>query len=257
MKTKNFLLLLAFLCFIVLSVEAQKIENAKLKLASDINTLQNSDWKGRLEPKLSKTYEEILDSIYGRDLVFKNGKNFNRYFGISGSPFLYPDPISANILVNSVSYEIMLLYDIYRDQVICELENLNGNNNGLIINKLNVNSFSFQDKSFINYPYTTGSLSGYYEVIYEGKEFSVLAKWYKTKVVSTTVNQIDFFSEADKEVIVIKGAETYKVRNNKDFLNFIGVSKSEAKKKYKRKLPKILNATNAQLVEFFKYFDMD
>lgn len=256
MNAKNFLLLLAFSCLNILSFKAQNIEDAKLKLASDIRTLQNSDWKGMLAPNLSKTLSELLDTIYGKDLVFKNGKTFSRYFGIAGSPFLYPDPLSGNISINSLNHEMMLLYDIYRDQVICKVENSIGNYNTLIINNLIVNSFSFHDKQFINYPNLIGLLSGYYELIYKGKEFSVLAKWYKTRVVSTTVNQIDFFSDAERQIILVKGTETAKVRNAKDFINFIGISKSEAKKKYKRKLPKFPIASNAELIDFSRCFDI-
>lgn len=256
MKIKSLLLIILFISCFIFFAKAQKIENTKSKIALDIKAMQNSDWKGRLTPDLSDSIAGLLEAVYGKDHAFKNGKTYNRYFGISGDPFLYPDLVNGQITINSHKYEnILLVYDIYTDRVICKVENSTGNNSTIIINSLTVDNFAIKDKKFINFPYSQGNLSGYYELIYKGKDFSLLAKWYKSKVNSTTVNQIDYFSEAEKQFYLINDSENSLIKNKKDFINFFGVSKSEAKKRYKRKLPKISLATNNELINLSKCFD--
>ncbi|MDF1549712.1 MAG: hypothetical protein P1P88_17930, partial [Bacteroidales bacterium] len=141
------------------------------------------------------------------------------------------------------------------DRVICKVENSTGNNSTIIINSLTVDNFAIKDKKFINFPYSQGDLSGYYELIYKGKDFSLLAKWTKVLSTSSNIKFINQFSVPNRLLFLVKDFQVDLIKNKRGFINFFGVSKSEAKKRYKRKLPKISLATNNELINLSKCFD--
>lgn len=236
---------------------AQSYIDAQNQLFTNLTSLQKNKHNIDSLTFYTKNTQSLLDSIYCENSILKNGKFYNNYFRIKGSPFLFKSkPKISQITINSKTINTdKLNYDIYSDQLVFEVVYENKIIK-TILNETIVEKFTINDKNFINCNNAGNGLIKYHELIYEGATFLLLAKWKKGKVSATQVNESDSFSGTQRSLFLINENNLAQIRNSKDIFRFFNTIKSD-RKKFKKTSPKRLSKANSEELKIFiSQFDL-
>jgi hypothetical protein len=118
-----------------------------------------------------------------------------------------------------------------------------------------VDNFHASNMLFVNFQHLFLGLSGFYEVIYKGKDFSLLAKWKKSETIGLSSKEIDLFSKPERSLFFLNDKKSCQVKNKKEFAFFLGLTKRELKSQLKFRFSKLSTASNAELCKLTSTFD--
>lgn len=253
MYAKTLSLLVFFNLTCSMFLYAQNFDDSKRRIESYLDKLKENKYFEAEEDSFSRSILPDITFLFISSSKLKNGKVFTYYTDIYGTPFLYDDALNGNVVIHGKLYNLRLLYDIYMDNLICSVGNLNGNKAPIILNKLLIESFSLNEKHFINYK--DKGLNGFYELIYDGGEFKLLAKWRKKSAVDVNQNRTKKFTKIKKQLYLVNDSASVQIRNKKAFINFFKLNKFDAKLKRKHPIKNLTAASNHELIDFAKSFE--
>jgi hypothetical protein len=119
------------------------------------------------------TLNEIwFDKIIGiENSGIINGPEYKmELIGTSSHPFLDRRDVIGTVQYQHASYQVPLLYDIYKDEIIVKHFSASGRGWFVQLDKRRVQEFVIQGRRFRNFP------DGFHEIIYECDQFLVVAK---------------------------------------------------------------------------------
>lgn len=255
MYVKTIVLLVFLHCSYIIKLSSQNIDGSKERIEVYLNKLKERSYFEAETDSFSKSILPSIESLFEVTSKLRNGKVFTIYSEIYGSPFLYKNASEGNIYINEKLFKAELLYDIYNDDLICLIGNSSGNRAPVIVNNLAVGSFSLGGRDFINFPYQHLNLNGYYELIYDGGNFKLLAKWFKKTTSDVNQNKIKKFMKEKKHLVLVNNSKSEVVRTRRAFVKFFNLTKKEARLKYKHPVKNLQTATNTGLIDFAKSFN--
>lgn len=214
------------------------------------NCFCQSNAKKEISNYFDKTVdEEILNSNNGKiHIDGYNLKNDHNYY-------LNKNFVAGTVYYDNQLYEnIMIKYDIYKDQLVKSFGNTTSLAIELITKKTDY--FKIGDKTFVNinnkYKYPK-DITGFFEEKYLGKDVSLYIKHFKTskEVISETTTYTEFKEYSNYELLFESKFRT--INTQKEILSIFPQLKSEIKEYYRKN--KFLEENNpdqfkADLIKF-------
>jgi len=187
---------------------------------------------------------ELFDDVIGiENTEIINGPKYTVPLYVSGTHPFYnsSNGTKGNITFGEQPYfNLILLYDIYSDEIIVEQRRATGLHALIKLYKPNVESFRIYDHTFRNYQgekaQKLGMVSGFYDVLYENSVFTLIARRKKNTHVDMGLVQ---YENEDQYFFIQQGRFTpfhgmksfYQVLGNKDLISELSsfVSKNNLK----------------------------
>jgi hypothetical protein len=155
-----------------------------------------------------------------------NGTKYTVPFQISGSHPFYISASGAKgdmTFVEQPYFNLILLYDVYSDELITQQLRPNGVHALIKLYKPNVALFRIHDHTFRNYhgdkAKKLGIASGFYDVLYENSTFTLIAKRKKNTHVQTA-GRIQY--ESEDQYFFIQKERVTPFRGMKNFYQVLG-----------------------------------
>jgi hypothetical protein len=165
---------------------------------------------------------EMVNHAVGPDHHLINGYLFHNYYSNSlGHPYFYLDGfIPGSVTLEGTTYDgVMINYDIHKQQVVVEYENMSGGMNQLIMVNDHVDEFRIGPFHFIK----TGpgwkdqSPAGFHQVI-TTEHFSCHVFWEKQHyTTSGSTSLVEQFTEPHRTYYARVGETLGKFRNRRSF----------------------------------------
>lgn len=158
---------------------------------------------------------------------FYSGSAYNEYSPQEDEhPYYTADWKYGSVNYGGEQYDnVPLLYDMAEDQLISAY--VHGNSIRLVRDK--VRWFTFDNKKFIK---ITGPLLplGFYQLVYEGKDFRYLIRRQKTFYMRTDGNTLRNSFDLKTDYFMEKDGRIYQVRSQRALLSLLGDKKQEVKR---------------------------
>ncbi|WP_431243879.1 hypothetical protein ACQ9BO_05080 [Flavobacterium sp. P21] len=188
---------------------------------------------------MKKEVSNYLDKTIGEEILnINNGKIHSDPYNLKNSHNYY---LNKNFVKGSVFYDnqlyenILIKYDIYKDQLVKSFENNSAFGITLINEKTDY--FLIGDKRFVNidnkfkYPKT---ITGFFEEKYLGKNISLYIKYFKTAketIIETTL-YTEFKEDIDYQILY--NSKFTSVNTQKEIVTTFPQLKKEIKDFYKK-----------------------
>lgn len=192
---------------------------------------------------------------YGSDADLVNGeKYYYPYRQAEGDPFFFPEPRAAVIQIHDKTFTgQQLRYDVFKQQLILDFQNLYGTTNSLVLRDEWVKAFAFENKEFVRMK-GPDAQEGYFQLV-SGGQLSCVYKWSKDYLLNLSSGVSGYyFTEAKQESFLVIGGEYYPYRNNRNFLKALdpGIQKTVKSFMKDRRL-KVNKAQDAQIRHLVEY----
>ena len=157
----------------------------------------------------------------------------------------------GNVTYDDQTYtNVLLVYDLYEDQLITRVQNQNGTTNQFLLLKEKVRCFSIDNRQFINFTNPRGSRdnsSGFYELLSANNVIKLYKKHRKrmSKVLKNSSVSYKFFEQKPEYFISIDRG-IYPIKTRKDLMVLFPDHKKELSN-YKW-TSKNFNYNDAQLI---------
>jgi hypothetical protein len=181
---------------------------------------------------ISPSYREA-DTVWLDQLLY-NGVEWRPGFAtVTGHEFfLGPGFLTGSVTVEGILFNnVQLKYDIFNDKLVIR----RGNSKPIVMSNEKVDAFTISDSGtetkFFNLRNTGPEVSGFAEVIYQGKS-SVIARHTKVIAKNASLTSYAQFREYTRFYLVT-GATCSQIRNRSSFLKLLG-SREPAVKRYIR-----------------------
>ncbi|MFN8258698.1 MAG: hypothetical protein U0W24_23620 [Bacteroidales bacterium] len=165
---------------------------------------------------------EKVDSFYSDDFLLRNGRYFIDEFPRAlGNPFYLTNQWTKGdfILDNKVYRNFPLMYDIYRDNLVCIIKGVENEEIPIILNNDVVTSFSISGHYFIHAGQKKNLLSGgFYEEIYSGEAVKMYAKWSKKFMKVYTLEYSGEFNSQKRTLFLVKNNSVFIIKDNKSLI---------------------------------------
>ena len=190
---------------------------------------QNISHSDSLEYQLQLALFDDAIGIENTGII--NGTKYTVPLQTSGTHPFYNAGIGATgnvIFVEQPYFNLILLYDIYSDELIVQQRRANGVHALIKLYKPSVESFRIHDHTFRNYQgekaQKLGMVSGFYDVLYENSVFTLIARRKKNTHVDMGMVQ---YENEDQYFFIQQGRFTpfhgmksfYQVLGNKDLIS--------------------------------------
>jgi len=200
-----------------------------------------------------------VDSLFESDFLLKNGKKYKfGFFRVKGHPYFNTDQwASGSLVLNEKKYSnIMLLYDIFNDKLVCKVTSKNNEEIPLELNCLNVNKFCIGEHVFGNCSFLPAlPQKGFYEIIYKSGSLQVYSKWYKAFVYYATPEYLGLFDKQKQEFFIYKNEKLNRINSIRDLFALYNENKSKIKSYIRKYNLKLFKSENQELGKFFQYLD--
>ena len=191
---------------------------------------------------------ELFDDAIGiENTGIINGTKYTVPLQIPDTHPFYNSRVGAkgNItFVEQPYFNLILLYDIYSDELIVQQRRASGVHALIKLYKANVESFRIHDHTFRNYQdhkaQKLGMVSGFYDVVYENAVFTLIAQRKKITQVSTGdkiqyENEDHYFFIQNGRLTSFRGMKSfYRVLGDKDLISELRAFVSKNKLKIKK-----------------------
>ncbi len=205
-----------------------------------------------------KEVSNYFDKAIGKAILnINNGKIHIDPYNLKNSHnyYLNKNFVNGSVFYDNQLYEnVLIKYDIYKDELVKSFEN----NNAFGITLINERTdyFLIDDKKFVNidnkYKYPKG-VTGFFEEKYLGKNISLYIKYFKTvkEVIIENTLYSEFKEYSDYQLFY--NSKFSPVNTQKEILNIFPELKKEIKEYYKKN--RLLEETNryqfkADLIKF-------
>jgi hypothetical protein len=204
------------------------------------------------EPLAYNNKETWFDKIVSRqNTSLINGQEYFMPFkGFSTTPFFGSMEL-ANEKVwyeNQLYEDVPLLYDIYGDVLVLRIRDKNGLFAMVSVDKSKVEGFTLYHHRFRKYkdPRSAGNVPSYqyYDVLFEGRNLTLVAKRTKSRQVSGYVTEY----EQEDKYYFIKGAQWIQLTSAKSFSALMESKKSEIDNFIKSKQIKVRKKEEKDLI---------
>ena len=190
---------------------------------------QNISHSDSLEYQLQLALFDDAIGIENTGII--NGTKYTVPLQTSGThPFYNAGTGAAGnvVFVEQPYFNLILLYDIYSDELIVQQRRANGVHALIKLYKASVESFRIHDHAFRNYQgekaQNLGMASGFYDVLYENSVFTLIARRKKKTHVDMGLVQ---YENEDQYFFIQQGRFTpfhgmksfYQVLGNKDLIS--------------------------------------
>jgi hypothetical protein len=172
---------------------------------------------------------EYKRSAGNNDLLFIGTEYSNYSHGINGHPFLNTDSFRlGSVMYNgAMYYNVPMLYDILRDELV--IKYLNTNNPMKLVSE-KIRSFDLDGRHFVRVDLPApGPASGFYELVFEKGNTSLLVKHNKEIKVPANTERPSYFLYWDLHFIRI-GDKFFAANNREDIPLAFGDQKANMKK---------------------------
>ena len=203
------------------------------------------------------------NNYYLQELV-KGRCWYNTTYGVKGHPFFN----SKNVLNGCVTVKnlcftnVLLIYDLFKDELLLEFRDDNEVGNLITLNKKSVTEFNLYDG--INMHYFKNSdtenfiktdfFSGFVEILYDG-EYTLYCKWFKKISKLAIENKYDKFVLKSNLYLKTDG-EIIELKNRNDFISFFGKKGFEIKKIERKNNLKVSINDFSSLVKMLKLVEL-
>ncbi|WDF63917.1 hypothetical protein [Flavobacterium sp. KACC 22763] len=253
-RIKTLLFIISFKFKLYYKSQPLKITNYStvifILLLISINSFSQTNEK----KEVSNYFDKIVD---GEILNINNGKIHIDPYNLKNSHNYYSNKnfVKGSVFYDNQLYEnILIKYDIYKDQLVKSFENMSTFGITLINEKTDY--FIIGDKRFINidnkYKYPK-AITGFFEEKYLGKNISLYIK--HTKTAKETISETALYTEFKEytNYQLLYNSKFASVNTRKEILEIFPLLKKEIKDFYKKN--KILEETNpyqfkADLIKF-------
>lgn len=176
---------------------------------------------------------ELFDAAVGiGNTEIINGRKYNPPINVSGSHPFYNSSAGATgtLTFRGMPYfNLTLLYDIYSDELVVQQHRPTGLPDWIMLNKGSVESFKVHDHTFKKYHGATaqvlGIADGFYDVLYKGTAFTIIAK--RKKATKVDLGRVVFESE-DRYLLIQPGKSATPFRGMKSFYNMLNEKSQKA-----------------------------
>jgi hypothetical protein len=214
---------------------------------------------GPSQLKLVEQVRNKVDSIFGTDFLLKNGKIYQfEFFRAKGHPYFNTNQwtIGCMEIGEKIYPNIPILFDLYKDKVICKIK---GKNNEEIIfepNNLNVKTFDIEGHKFINCNLLQDiPQHGFYEIIYKSDSLQVYSKWTKVYLDLTTNEYSGIFDKQKQIFFILKDGRFNRIDSDKDLYKLFNADKNKIKSFKKKNKLKLFKSDNKDLKSFFQFLE--
>ncbi|WP_152560990.1 hypothetical protein [Flavobacterium sp. ASV13] len=205
-----------------------------------------------------KEVSNYFDKIIGEEILnINNGKIHIDPYNLKNSHNYYSNKnfIKGSVFYDSQLYEnVLIKYDIYKDQLVKSFEN--NNSFGITLTNEKTDYFLIEDKRFVNidnkYKFPK-VITGFFEEKYLGKKISLYIKHFKTAketiIESSLYNEFKEYSDYQ----LLYNSTFTAVNTQKEILTAFPQLKKEIRDYYKKnKIPEDTNPYQfkADLIQF-------
>lgn len=200
-----------------------------------------------------------IDGVYGLSPILFNGKVYSDFYNnqVKGHQFLIKKTMINGDLViqNQIFTYQKLNLDIYKQKVLLEFEDQNKAIKLIDIPIEHLSEFSLGNKQFIIRKSDSVSYKIYQIIGDENHQFQVY--WYKKLETTSSASVYDYqFSDAKKEITLVKQGDISQIIKNKSLIKSIkGSQQKEFKRWLKTNRIKIHKATDSELYLVTQYLD--
>lgn len=200
-----------------------------------------------------------MDVVYGLSPILFNGKIYSDFYNsqVNGHQFLVRKTMTkGDILVQNQSFTNKKLnLDIYRQKVLLEFQDKNKAIKLIEIPLEHLSEFSLDQNHFIVSELDSNNYKIYQTIDNENYQFRI--HWYKKLETTSTTSVYDYqFTDAKREILLIKQGDISQITKNKSLINSI---EDRHQKEFKRWLKtnkiKIHKASDSELYLVTQYLE--
>ncbi len=194
-------------------------------------------------------HTKILTGKYHND-VYKGIKGHSYYNEITWK--------TGCVVYESQKYDsVEIKYDIYTDLLLIKYIDQQGYIRPIQLYSAKVNAFQINDHHFINVKGDSSKdhISGFFDLLLDGKIASVLAKRRKEVNKSTTLTSLENRFLINDILYIHIEDSFYKVKNRKSILKILSDRKNELKSFLKLNKGRFKKDQEKELVEVVKYYN--
>jgi hypothetical protein len=185
--------------------------------------------------------QNAISNINEEQKAIYTGPVYVQYFikmGNDGHPF-FPSLKPESITYSDIPYaRVNFIYDIFKDEIAV----LNPDSNWICLDKSKISKFSISGHHLRKIDTLSGIPSGFYEILHEGSNTLLLAKWSKLFKASVWVEKVTFFLITEKVYPLSNKKDLLQALRDKDneIKNFIDDNKLNFKKEKRSDFKKVL-----------------
>lgn len=208
-----------------------------------------------------KFFEKKLSNSLSHevDFLINNGKIYIVEIPrAKGNPYFKNKACNnGQIILNKKSYkDRQLLYDIYKDRVICMSDKINKKSYPIIIPNNFIDSFSLHNTRFINIVKNKGLLEkGFYQVFYSGDRICCLVKWKKKYLEDFSKNYLGEYRLVKKRIFIERNEQYYQIKNEDELISIFKDKKEYIENYIEDKKFNFRKANESELLSLLKYCD--